>query len=248
MCLFSYKRLPYRNADSTARHFRDWVSSYEISISHTRVPLGFGRRLLIFEDMAEILHTSPAGLGSSAPSPSPSQEQPWYQDADISGAYHHDTNHNGDIHLAMQYYSQEAQNSSQTLRPVCIASEDGCDDGPPDDHTEARRGIRLIPSGWSIEIAGLFLTLAAFISLLVVLKGVDNQPLSTWHFPFSVNTVISALSIIMKTPLAFAIGSCLGQGKWSWFTKRSGPLSGFVTFDDASRGPLGCVALLWWLK
>ncbi|KAI3332797.1 hypothetical protein F4824DRAFT_491364 [Ustulina deusta] len=97
-------------------------------------------------------------------------------------------------------------------------------------------------------MVGLLLTIAAFISLLVVLKKVDNQPLSTWHFPFSVNTVISSLSIIIKTPLAFAVGSCLGQGKWSWFTKRSGPLSGFVAFDDASRGPLGCVALLWWLR
>ncbi|KAI0545787.1 hypothetical protein F4679DRAFT_575870 [Xylaria curta] len=95
---------------------------------------------------------------------------------------------------------------------------------------------------------GLLLTLAAFISLLAVLKKVDDQPLLTWHFPFSVNTVVSSLSIVIKTPLAFAVGSCLGQGKWSWFTKRSGPLFGFVTFDDASRGPLGCVALLWWLK
>ncbi|KAI1752768.1 hypothetical protein F4782DRAFT_546401 [Xylaria castorea] len=103
-------------------------------------------------------------------------------------------------------------------------------------------------SGWSLEMIGLILTLAAFISLLAVLKKVDNQPLSTWQFPFSVNTVVSSLSIIIKTPLAFAVGSCIGQAKWSWFTKRSGPLSGFVTFDDASRGPLGCVALLWWLK
>ncbi|KAI0970343.1 hypothetical protein F4678DRAFT_473222 [Xylaria arbuscula] len=108
--------------------------------------------------------------------------------------------------------------------------------------------MRFIPTGWSLEIAGLLLTIAALISLIVVLKKVDNQPLSTFHFYFSVNTVISALSVIVKTPLAFAIGSCLGQGKWSWFTKRSGPLSGFVTFDDASRGPLGCVSLLWWLK
>ncbi|KAI1361127.1 hypothetical protein F5Y08DRAFT_348159 [Xylaria arbuscula] len=102
--------------------------------------------------------------------------------------------------------------------------------------------------GWSLETSRLFLTLAAFVSLLSVLKRVDNQPLSTWNFVFSVNTVVSTLSILVKTPLAFAIGSCLGQGKWSWFTKQPGPLSGFVAFDDAGRGPLGCVALLWWLK
>lgn len=102
--------------------------------------------------------------------------------------------------------------------------------------------------GWILEIAGFFVMLAALITLVVVLKKVDNQPLSTWSFPFSVNTVVSSLSIVIKAPLAFAIGSCLGQAKWSWFTKRSGPLSGFVAFDDASRGPLGSAALLWWLK
>ncbi|KAI0111055.1 hypothetical protein F4776DRAFT_360289 [Hypoxylon sp. NC0597] len=52
----------------------------------------------------------------------------------------------------------------------------------------------------------------------------------------------------MRTPLAFAIGSCLGQGKWAWFRKRSGLLSHFITFDEASRGPLGCVSLIWLLR
>ncbi|KAI1411330.1 hypothetical protein F5Y13DRAFT_200940 [Hypoxylon sp. FL1857] len=48
----------------------------------------------------------------------------------------------------------------------------------------------------------------------------------------------------MKTPLAFAIGSGLGQGKWAWFRKRPGQLSHFIAFDEASRGPLGCVSLI----
>lgn len=101
---------------------------------------------------------------------------------------------------------------------------------------------------WLLEIASLLIAVAAFIALIVILKMVDDQPLSSWIFPFSVNTVVSTLSITMKAPLAYAVGSCLGQGKWTWFKKRPGPLSGFVIFDDASRGPLGCISLLWWLK
>ncbi len=203
--------------------------------------------------MTEMLQTSRVDVTSTEPSdslPPPPQEHRWYQGAVTPGANHSDTIHNGERYLPVQDDSREPQNSSQTspMRPASIASEEECSEGLPDDHTCVHKGTRLELSGWSLEMVGLLLTIAAFISLLVVLKKVDNQPLSTWHFPFSVNTVISSLSIIIKTPLAFAVGSCLGQGKWSWFTKRSGPLSGFVTFDDASRGPLGCVALLWWLR
>jgi hypothetical protein len=197
--------------------------------------------------MGEILHAAPASVGSSASIPRPPQEQLWYQDADISGAYFHDATHSSEVYLSMQHHLPETQNTSQAPR-ASIASEEECDHGPPSNHINPHNRARLIPTGWYLELASLLLTLAAFISLLVVLRNVDNQPLSNWHFTFSVNTVISTLSVIIKTPLAFAIGSCLGQGKWSWFTKRSGPLSGFVTFDDASRGPLGCVSLLWWLK
>ncbi|KAK0736240.1 hypothetical protein B0T21DRAFT_177553 [Apiosordaria backusii] len=52
----------------------------------------------------------------------------------------------------------------------------------------------------------------------------------------------------MRAPLAFVVGSCLGHEKWIWFKKRPGKLAGFVRFDDASRGPLGSMSLLWWLK
>ncbi|KAF2964038.1 hypothetical protein GQX73_g9532 [Xylaria multiplex] len=185
--------------------------------------------------------------GSSSP---PSREHHWHQEEVPPGAYHNDTIHNGESYLPVLCDSREPQYSNQTLpmQPVSIAPEGECDKGLAEGHTHLHKGMRVRMRGWYLEVIGLLLTLAAFISLLAVLKKVDNQPLFTWDFPFSVNTVVSSLSIITKTPLAFAVGSCLGQGKWSWFTKRSGPLSGFAAFDDASRGPLGCIALLWWLR
>ncbi|KAI1074380.1 hypothetical protein F5B20DRAFT_596088 [Whalleya microplaca] len=115
----------------------------------------------------------------------------------------------------------------------------------PEKRKNAKRGgIR----GWSLEIIALLLSTAASISLVVVLQKVNNHPLSDWTFKFSVNTIVSILSIIIRTSLVFAISSCISQGKWAWFRKRSGPLSRFATFDKASRGPLGCVSLIWGLK
>ncbi|KAI1739189.1 hypothetical protein F4680DRAFT_150149 [Xylaria scruposa] len=174
----------------------------------------------------------------------PSQECCLHGEMMKPGVNYNDTD-NGEVYPSSQSTFQESQYSNQTIliRPASRTSEES-----HNDHVHKGTRSRSRIKGWSLEMIGLLLTLVAFISLLAVLKKVDNQPLSTWHFPFSVNTVVSSLSVVIKTPLAFAVGSCLGQGKWSWFTKRPGPLFGFVTFDDASRGPLGCVALLWWLK
>ncbi|KAK6948586.1 hypothetical protein Daesc_010356 [Daldinia eschscholtzii] len=100
--------------------------------------------------------------------------------------------------------------------------------------------------GWGLEIFSLFIAISAFISLITVLEKADNLPIIGWTFPLSLNAVVSALSVTMRTLLAFAIGSCLGQGKWTWFKKRQGSLSRFIAFDNASRGPLGypCVQSL----
>ncbi|KAK4159869.1 hypothetical protein QBC43DRAFT_326471 [Cladorrhinum sp. PSN259] len=101
---------------------------------------------------------------------------------------------------------------------------------------------------WGLEVGGLLLSTAAFVALVVLLRYVDGKQLNDWNFYFSINTVVSTIAIVMRTPLAFVVGSCIGHSKWSWFKKRPGPLSGFVLFDDASRGPLGSLGLLWWLK
>ncbi|OTB13914.1 hypothetical protein K445DRAFT_24062 [Daldinia sp. EC12] len=102
--------------------------------------------------------------------------------------------------------------------------------------------------GWGLEIFSLFIAISAFISLITVLKKADNLPIIDWIFLLSLNAVVSALSVTMRTLLAFAIGSCLGQGKWAWFKKRQGSLSRFIAFDNASRGPLGCVSLIMVLE
>ncbi|GAW25277.1 putative pyridoxamine 5 -phosphate oxidase [Rosellinia necatrix] len=189
-------------------------------------------------DNFHIVEPSPTSQMSSS-------EHSFHQEFFTPEAYRNDSSgisHIGGRYLPAPSNFDEPQHGNEYMpgRSATVSSEGENEKAP----NRKRSRIR----GWALELIGLLATLAAFISLLVVLKTVDNQPLSTWHFPFSVNTVVSTLSVVVKTPLAFVVGSCLGQGKWSWFTKRSGPLSGFVTFDDASRGPLGCAALLWWLK
>ncbi|KAK7926630.1 hypothetical protein PG985_003628 [Apiospora marii] len=114
--------------------------------------------------------------------------------------------------------------------------------------TEQRKGTATRTHNWAPEIAALLCSAAALTALIILLTQEDRKPLDDWKAPFSLNTVASILSVVFRTPLAFAVGSCLGQGKWSWFSKRSGPVAVFAAIDEASRGPLGSLGLLWRLK
>lgn len=95
-------------------------------------------------------------------------------------------------------------------------------------------------------VAG-FISAASLIALIVVLAIQDGQPLSTWTFKFSLNTVASILSTLFKKPLAYIVGSCVDQTKWIWFAKKDGPLFTFASIHEAGRGPMGCISLLWLL-
>ncbi|KAH8892719.1 hypothetical protein GQ53DRAFT_822236 [Thozetella sp. PMI_491] len=102
--------------------------------------------------------------------------------------------------------------------------------------------------GWGFEIASVGCSALSLIALVALLLWENNRSLNSWPFFLPINTVVAILSIVTRSPLAFLIGQCLGQMKWSWFIQKQGSLSGFLAFDDASRGPLGSVGLLSWLK
>ncbi|KAK1773986.1 hypothetical protein QBC45DRAFT_459946 [Copromyces sp. CBS 386.78] len=103
-------------------------------------------------------------------------------------------------------------------------------------------------SSWFWELAGMTLSCLSLLSTLGILYFFDGKPLESWPLYFSLGTIISTLAQISRTSLAFAITPCLGQAKWNWFSQREDNVLVFRTFDEASRGPLGSLQLLWKLK
>lgn len=99
-----------------------------------------------------------------------------------------------------------------------------------------------------MEISTMALCLAAVVTSTVLLFYADGRPLTDYNFFISFNTLISILSAIARATLAFAVGSCLGQWKWNWFSRRSGTPAMFASFEDASRGPWGSFWLLYRLR
>jgi uncharacterized protein DUF3176 len=110
-------------------------------------------------------------------------------------------------------------------------------------HGQPRQSRRTM---WWLEFAALGLSWSAFASLIIVLAVYNGRPVNEWRFVISPNAVVSIMGAIVRSSLAFAMSSCIGQGKWNWFRKHEGRLSAFGKFEDATRGPWGAVRLLWW--
>ncbi|KAJ3464275.1 hypothetical protein MRS44_009061 [Fusarium solani] len=112
---------------------------------------------------------------------------------------------------------------SSPARPYSAEEQDIED--LPENPVRHAKGLRNLISDWNLELIALISSTVSLSALIILLARQDGQPLSTWTLPLSLNTVVSLLSVIIKTPLAFIVGTCLGQGKWAWFSKRQGPLS-----------------------
>lgn len=102
---------------------------------------------------------------------------------------------------------------------------------------------------WCIaEILCLLLAVGCLVCIAVVVRIHDGQPLSSWDFYLSLNTLVSTLGAVARTSVLFATSVASGQGKWTWFQKRASSFATFDLLDNASRGPHGIFKLLLHLR
>ncbi|KAK1839090.1 hypothetical protein CCHR01_18288 [Colletotrichum chrysophilum] len=98
--------------------------------------------------------------------------------------------------------------------------------------------------GWWQELLWLWISVLAFVILVVLLNAYDNQPLPQWPSGITLNTAVASLATIARTALTIPVAEGLSQSKWSWFKRKPRPLKDFDMFDQASRGPWGSLTLL----
>ncbi|KAK4449583.1 hypothetical protein QBC34DRAFT_462796 [Podospora aff. communis PSN243] len=99
------------------------------------------------------------------------------------------------------------------------------------------------PSFW-VEAVCFVLSVGSFASIIAVLSVWQDQPLSKWPLPVSINAIVSILSAIFKASLVLPVSEGISQLKWIWFASGRRPLSDLDVFDRASRGPWGSFRLL----
>lgn len=104
----------------------------------------------------------------------------------------------------------------------------------------------LLVDSWAIEIASLILSIALFITMIVVFRVWDTQELASWNESYpslSFNTLVAILSISSKVTLLLPVTSAFSQIRWMHFRKRRS-LMDFEVLEAASRGPLGSIRAL----
>lgn len=102
---------------------------------------------------------------------------------------------------------------------------------------------------WILELSAIVASVACFVAIIVILSIFDDTSVPDWTFFFSLNAIVSTLGTTSNALMGLAVSAALGQAKWNWFGKhRSGPLANFSMIDRASRGPLGSLQCLFYMR
>ncbi|KAI1846948.1 hypothetical protein JX266_006823 [Neoarthrinium moseri] len=116
---------------------------------------------------------------------------------------------------------------------------------PVPNPTRYQKLERHLEDGWTTEIAAVCLSVTCIVAIAIVLREFDGQPVPQLPEVVSLNTIISVLSTVSKSLLMYAISACIGQAKWSWFSGQNRQLRDLELLDEASRGPLGSLQMLF---
>lgn len=97
---------------------------------------------------------------------------------------------------------------------------------------------------WAYELMLCFVSVAILMTLIAVLSMHDRKPLPELPLGVTLSTIIAILSTASRSVALMIISRGISQLKWNWFAGGSRSLSDLVTFDQASRGPIGGLKLL----
>lgn len=83
-------------------------------------------------------------------------------------------------------------------------------------------------------------------AIAILLWRFDGKPPPNMYMGLTLNTVLAFLTSLAKVAFLVPIVEGLGQLKWMWFLSRKPrPLNDMQVFDEATRGGLGGLKLLF---
>jgi len=97
---------------------------------------------------------------------------------------------------------------------------------------------------WAFEVLAVVTSLVLFGALAAILSAFDGKPIFDSH-ALTLNTVVATLSTAAKANILVAIANCIGQWKWILFAGAPRRLLDFERLDQAARGPLGGLNLIF---
>ncbi|KAH7381589.1 hypothetical protein BKA66DRAFT_570723 [Pyrenochaeta sp. MPI-SDFR-AT-0127] len=97
---------------------------------------------------------------------------------------------------------------------------------------------------WFWEFSACLLSLGIAAVICWQLKKLDGKSTFYWDYKWSPTSSLALAVTIAKAAMMVPVASALGQLKWHWY-RTFRKLDGLEHFDEASRGVLGSLGLLW---
>ncbi|CAI0652689.1 unnamed protein product [Colletotrichum noveboracense] len=72
---------------------------------------------------------------------------------------------------------------------------------------------------WAFEFLALFVSVASFTAIVVLLKLYDQLPQPSFSFGISISTLIALFTTALRASMIFTIAEVVGQSKWLWMAK-----------------------------
>lgn len=103
---------------------------------------------------------------------------------------------------------------------------------------------KAVNAWWLWECFGWLLSTACLMTIVGLLSRYGGKPLRSWPHSITLNSTLAILSAISKSALMIPVSAGISQLKWTRL-KKSRKLLDLQDFDEASRGPLGSMLLIW---
>lgn len=113
------------------------------------------------------------------------------------------------------------------------------------------RFLFFLSQSWYYDILAELVAICAFIGLAALLKRYDGAPTTSWTSRlFTINGVVALLATIIRATLMLPVSHAISQSKWRWFRQasqstRPQAFEDLKAFDDASRGVIGSLFIVW---
>lgn len=98
---------------------------------------------------------------------------------------------------------------------------------------------------WIWELLAVCWAIICLGAIAIILLYISDKAVSSWPLPIEPNALIGIFSTLAKAALMTAVPACVSQLKWIHFAEVSKSLNDLQTFDEASRGPLGSLLLIF---
>jgi hypothetical protein len=101
-------------------------------------------------------------------------------------------------------------------------------------------------NSWTWEIVSCAVCIITIVATFVVLNHYDGHPIPiVLPNDIKLGSLLSIFSTIIKAAISLPLSAGLSQLVWSRFQRGHRPLMDFATYDNASRGVIGGLTLLW---